>query len=399
MHGLVAVVHVDAQTTASAVATVALDADTASARAVVVGRRDATARVVVTRTVRRSLAVRRARAAATRVASLAADRTAAAAANSAAQRAARLALFQRHPSPTATTVAPAPTSPAASPSGSLSTSPTPTTTPVASDTRAPTSAAPTPSTTPATPTPTAPTPTATPPTPTLDTTPSGVPTADLAGWKLAFAEDFTRPAALGSFLSTYASTWTAYSAGWYDTSRNGRYDPAKTLSVSNGNLDIYLHTVNGVHYVSAPEPKLPVMTYGRYSIRFQADQIAGYKTAWLLWPDDDAWPEHGEIDFPEGNLDQNISAFAHWASATGGQDAFSTTRTYATWHTATTEWAPGRITFILDGVVLGTSTRLVPSAPMHWVIQSETQLSGGAPADTAAGHVRIDWAAAWTYAS
>ena len=225
-----------------------------------------------------------------------------------------------------------------------------------------------------------------------------MPTGDLPGWKLAFADDFARNAALGSFLSTYSSTWSAYPAGWYDTSRNGRYDPARTLSVSNGNLDIWLHTVNGVHYVSAPEPKLATMTYGRYSIRFQSDSIPGYKTAWLLWPDDDVWPAHGEIDFPEGNLDQNISAFAHWASSGGGQDAFSTSATYAAWHTATTEWAPGRITFILDGKVVGTSTRLVPGAPMHWVIQSETQLSGGAPADAAAGHIRVDWAAAWTYA-
>ena len=62
------------------------------------------------------------------------------------------------------------------------------------------------------------------------------------------------------------------------------------------------------------------------------------------------------------------------------------------------EWTPGSLVFILDGTVIGTSTTHVPSAPMHWVLQTETQLSGGAPADSAAGHVQIDWVTAYTYA-
>ena len=32
---------------------------------------------------------------------------------------------------------------------------------------------------------------------------------------------------------------------------------------------------------------------------------------------------------------------------------------------------------------------------MHWVLQTETQLSGGAPSDSAAGHVYIDWVTAY----
>jgi hypothetical protein len=239
--------------------------------------------------------------------------------------------------------------------------------------------------------------TATPIAPVAPVNPNAMPVGNLPGWTQVFADDFTKPAALGSFLTTYGSTWGAYPSPWPDTSGNGRYDPAKTLSAAGGLLDIYLHSENGIHYVAAPEPKLPTMTYGRYSIRFQADAAPAYKTAWLLWPDDGIWPAHGEIDFPEGNLDQNISGFAHWASTSGGQDAFPTSATYATWHTATTEWTPGKIVFILDGKVIGTSTKLVPSAPMHWVIQTETQLSGGAPANTTSGHVRIDWATAYRY--
>jgi hypothetical protein len=261
---------------------------------------------------------------------------------------------------------------------------------------APTPSDPAPSTSGATPDPTGPLPPPVPPsTPAPD--PNGLPVGNLPGWTQVFADDFTRDAPLGSFLTTYAADWSAYPSPWKDTSGNGVYDPARTLSVHDSALDIYVHTENGVHYVSAPTPRLPTMTYGRYSVRFRADAVAGYKTAWLLWPDDNQWPVHGEIDFPEGNLDRTISAFAHWANPTGGQDAYPTTTTYADWHTATTEWTPTGITFYLDGVVIGHSTTLVPSRPMHWVLQTETQLAGGPPSDFAAGHVLVDWVTAYTY--
>jgi hypothetical protein len=224
-----------------------------------------------------------------------------------------------------------------------------------------------------------------------------MPTGNLPGWTQVFADDFSRDAALGSFLSTYGSAWSAYPSPWRDTSGNGLYDQARTLSVANSALDIYVHTENGTHLVAAPNPRLPAMTYGRYSVRFRADSVPGYKTAWLLWPDDNVWPAHGEIDFPEGNLDERISAFAHHANPVGGQDAFPTSATYADWHTATIEWTPGKLSFFLDGHLIGTSTTNVPSMPMHWVLQTETQLSGGAPAASAAGHVQVDWVTAYTY--
>jgi hypothetical protein len=239
-----------------------------------------------------------------------------------------------------------------------------------------------------------------------------MPVGNLPGWTQVFAEDFTTDAALGSFTNTssdsttlsapsaYASKWTSYPNNWKDTSKNGTYDAAKTLSVSNGNLDIFLHSENGVHFVAAPMPVLPVMTYGRYSVRFQADAVPGYKTAWLLWPDSEIWPADGEIDFPEGDLSgtDSIHGFMHFASASGGQDAFDSGAKYSGWHVATIDWTPGKVVYYLDGKVIGTSTTMVPSRPMHWVLQTESQLSGGAPADSSAGHVRIDWVTAYTYA-
>jgi hypothetical protein len=233
------------------------------------------------------------------------------------------------------------------------------------------------------------------------TNPSGeaMPAQDLPGFKLIFSDDFVTDAPLGSFPgAAYGSGWTAYPDGWHDTSGNGQYSPGHTLSVQAGVLLIDVHTENGVHYVSAPEPMSGNgQVYGRYSVRFRATTTTSdYKTAWLLWPDSDKWPDDGEIDFPEGNLDGTIGAYAHHATPSGGQDAFDTSGVkYDGWHTATTEWSPGNVTFILDGQTLGVSTTLVPSKSMHYVMQTETNLDGIVPSDTSAGKIELDWVVIW----
>jgi hypothetical protein len=249
-----------------------------------------------------------------------------------------------------------------------------------------------------------------------------MPVGDLPGWKQIFTDDFATDVPVGGFSGCNSSTrtctglpvvvmakWWAYPDGWPDTSHNGTYTPSQTISISGGIMNLNLHTVNGTHMASAPVPKLPGATgseggqlYGRYAIRFRADSISGYKTAWLLWPDSETWPRDGEIDFPEGNLNNTINAFMHWQGGTSGssQDAYSPIPpvTYTSWHTAVTEWTPTSLTFYLDGQVVGRSTSHIPNTPMHWVIQTETALDGTIPSSTAASNVQIDWATAWSYA-
>jgi beta-glucanase (GH16 family) len=129
--------------------------------------------------------------------------------------------------------------------------------------------------------------------------------------------------------------------------------------------------------------------YGRYVIRFRADALRGYKIAWLLWPDSETWPRDGEI-----------SAFLHrqGATANNDQDAFfSGVAVSGDWHTAVIEWTPEAVQFILDQRLLGTSTNRIPNTPMHWVIQTETNLDGFQPDDSVAGHLQVDWVAVYTY--
>lgn len=236
--------------------------------------------------------------------------------------------------------------------------------------------------------------------------PSGqaMPVGDVGRFTQIFKDDFTRNVALGSFGKANATSWGAYDDGWKDTSKNGTYSPSKVLSVKGGVLDMNIHTENGVHMVSAPVAKIngagrpEGQLYGRYVARFRSDNLPGYKIAWLLWPDTDNWDD-GEIDFPEANLDGRIEGFMHHKGAPREQDAYSTEVSTRGWHTAVLEWTPEYVRFELDGKQVGKSTdrKLIPSKPMHWVLQTETALSGPAPAAKVAGHVQVDWVSVYKY--
>jgi beta-glucanase (GH16 family) len=133
-------------------------------------------------------------------------------------------------------------------------------------------------------------------------------------------------------------------------------------------------------------------------MRFRADPLPGYKTAWLLWPTSDTWPRDGEIDFPEGDLNSTICGFMHHMNGTSGsdQDGACSGSTYSGWHTAVLEWTPLACRFILDGKVLMAPTSMIPSTPMRWVLQTETALGSVVPSDSTAGHVQVDWVAAYS---
>lgn len=227
---------------------------------------------------------------------------------------------------------------------------------------------------------------------------SSMPVGDLPGWRQVFADDFDQDVPLGSFPgSAYRSRWIGYE-GLPDTSGAGRYSNDRVVSVSDGIMDMYLRTEDGVPLVAAPSPlvdgKWGGQTYGRYSVRFRADAVEGYKTAWLLWPDSDKWA-HGEVDFPEGPLDGSMYA-ANLCVGQPGTFCYKSgdLATFTEWHVATIEWTPRAVTFYLDGREVGSSDS-VPRGPMHWVLQTETD--HGRPPASSAGHVQVDWVTIYTY--
>ena len=298
--------------------------------------------------------------------------------------------------------------------GTPATSPSPTATPTASAsaTAVPTTAPPT--APPAAPTPA---PTAAQNSGQQPETASGdsgatMPVGNLPGWQQVFTEDFKTPAALGSFPgSGYDSRWFCYS-GYGDTSNHGVYSPDKVLSVNGGILDWFVHTEGGAHRVAAAVARVPStgwgQTYGRYSFRFRADTLPGYKLVPILWPDSDNWGE-GEVDFPEvsqlvSNERMYANLYQRGDTSTGkpGPGTRFTSGLPANdsgWHTATIEWSPGSITYYLDGARLGTHSTGVPNTSFHLVFQVETILNGAAPADSVAGHVQLDWVTMYSRAS
>jgi beta-glucanase (GH16 family) len=216
---------------------------------------------------------------------------------------------------------------------------------------------------------------------------------DPGEWVAVYHEDFQTDSPAGQFPGTgYPSRFTVYPDGWSDTSGRGRYAPSKVLSVANGTLRWDMHTENGVPLGAAVVPTLPTygQTYGRYSVRFRADPVPGFGLAFLLWPDSEKWPRDGEIDFPEGELNGEITAAAHHAVEAGTVDRFRAAATFADWHIATTEWRPGEVTFLLDGNVIGRSTTSVPARSMHWVLQTGSD-GTALPDPSARARIEVDW--------
>jgi hypothetical protein len=247
-----------------------------------------------------------------------------------------------------------------------------------------------------------------------------LPVGDLSGWKQVFTDDFVSNVSLGGFSgcdtqshscsglpADVRAKWFAYPDGWKDSAGTGTYMPSRVMSIQNGLMNLYLHSENGSRLISAPVPIIPGavgseggLLYGRYAIRFRADLMVGYKTAFMLWPDSEVWPRDGEINFPEGDLAgtpwSTMYAFVHHQGATSSsdQDWYGSGVPYGDWHTAVIEWLPSRVSFILDGRTIGTSTSRLPNTPMHWVLQTPTTESILASLSTA-GNVQIDWVAVW----
>ncbi|WP_133767547.1 glycoside hydrolase family 16 protein [Amnibacterium kyonggiense] len=229
------------------------------------------------------------------------------------------------------------------------------------------------------------------------------------GWKPLIQEGFDRPAALGAFADVYPA-WSWYD-GMTETSREtarprsqvGVWRSATTTSVRNGMLDCHLWTKGRQPQVCAitPTPDGSIwhgQLYGRYSVRFKADRVPGYKIAWLLWPDSDDWTR-GEVDFPEASLDSTITGSTHRNDGDPSDFAyyFDTAQPLGGWHTATIDWEPGRLTFVLDGESWTTTAKAgLPTVPMRWTLQAETDIQDAAPDPAAEGDILIDWVAAWS---
>lgn len=252
--------------------------------------------------------------------------------------------------------------------------------------------------------------------PTATTDPSGaaMPVGDLPadsqgpnGWHQVFADNFPASAS-GTATSTGAlpdGKWKGYPDGWTITnSTNGVYKPSKTVSVANGVLTFNLHTEGSSAYAAVEYPNLAgSQTYGRYDVRYRYEpgsNLAGYKSVWMTWPDDDTWGE-GEDDFaeyPNAANRTNVQANLHHACATTPcvQEQGTYNLDPTQWHTATEIWSPGNVSAYVDGHLIKTSTTAVPSTPMHLLLQTEASNYGPQADPATVVKIDVDWATVYT---
>jgi hypothetical protein len=219
-------------------------------------------------------------------------------------------------------------------------------------------------------------------------------------WSQSYAEDFNTAAPLGKVLRTYPEM-QAYD-GFADTSGQGLYAPNKVLSVSNSNLDFFLHSENGRPLVASVMPDgYKPHTTGRISIRYKTDDIYGYKFVGMFWPSSDNWND-GEIDWPEADLGSKPRpASAIPGSMSGGNMQFRPSfETFAAtdqseYHIATTEWDKDAVRYYWDGKLVAAVTDAVPKKAMRVTLQAETFLGQGTVPKNTSGHLDIDWISIW----
>jgi len=216
----------------------------------------------------------------------------------------------------------------------------------------------------------------------------------------SYAEDFNTPANYGEVQWKYPQIAT-YN-GERDTSGQGIYAPDKVLSVSNGNLDFWLHSENGQPLVATVMPDgYEGITTGRVSMRYKTTKTVGYKFVGMLWPVSDIWGE-GEIDWPEGDLGSTVrpASAVPWSNLSGAMKFLPEQQMFAPqdqseYHVVTTEWDYDHVSFYQDGQLVASTTTAVPWTPMRATLQAETYINQGAVPTSSDGHVDVDWISIW----
>jgi beta-glucanase (GH16 family) len=229
--------------------------------------------------------------------------------------------------------------------------------------------------------------------------PVRMPTHDLPGWRIVFADDFRN--------GFDASRWGAYS-GQPGGDPGGWWDPSHVVA-SGGvlRLETYRDPAFGGRWVSGGVSSSYALkqTYGKYLVRFRVDGGVGVAAIVLLWPVADHWPP--EIDFAENGGETSardeMSATLHY----GADDSIIQRTVHADftrWHTVGVEWTPGRLVYTLDGHPWSTvRSEHVPAEPMELDLQTQAGTCGNpyapCPDSTTPPHVDmlVDWVVAYAY--
>jgi len=190
---------------------------------------------------------------------------------------------------------------------------------------------------------------------------------DLTGWAIIpeGSDDF-----LGGALDT--QKWWVYDDG---KTAGGKVN-ASQLGVGDGLLTISGQGAGKPGAVSGGLQTAFATTYGRWTVRFREDAGAGYGAGVLLWPADEVWPEHGELDIaeiPKGDRQQVFTAI-HYGARNRVVGAAKVKGDFTQFHTFTLEWTEHGIKEWLDGKVIldvKAPKEAIPSWPMRFAMQQD----------------------------
>ena len=239
--------------------------------------------------------------------------------------------------------------------------------------------------------------------------PSGIkmPNDVPSGWKVAIAEEFDLDVPnKAEFDSKYAARRILrYPDNYPDTRRKmGRTDGGyytADITVAGSVLTSQMKVVNGVAQCMSLVPKAtddgkwgdsPGLIWEECSRFTYSD---GFKSAHLSWPKSNDSTPDGEIDFPEFDVTDTVSAFLHHQGATVNTDQkhFGTGTRPNDWHWYRTVWKMGQyVEFSIDGQLIAPRyTTRIPSTPMHLSLQNETWLRSDPVPPNATGLIETDW--------
>ena len=216
---------------------------------------------------------------------------------------------------------------------------------------------------------------------------AGAPVGNVGKFKQRVIENFTTAAAAkGKFQKTYAKNWQPYPDG-----TGGMYFSGTQISGHDGVMDVLLDGKKGAAGTFGTAQEAWTHVGGKFTVRARATGGDGNGAAFMLWPNSNRWAD-GEIDYPEANFEQSPMVFQH--SMTPGQEVNATSHwtgvSWRTWHTYSIEWIPKKsVTYLLDGKVIKTITKGVPTTGHRYMFQVGNW--------GAKGHLYIDWFTTYDY--
>lgn len=222
-------------------------------------------------------------------------------------------------------------------------------------------------------------------------TSTAMPVGDVGKFKQRYAQDF-RTAAKAAKMTKGSFAW-AYQRAWqpYPDGMSGMYYSGTQISAHGGVMDVALSGTKGAAGTFGTPDGAWSHVGGKFSVRARADGGVGNGAAFMLWPTSNVWSD-GEIDYPEGNFEDHPTAFHHSMQPGSEWNAtvMATGASWRAWHTYSIEWIPGKsVTYLLDGRVMRTVTKDVPTTAHRYMFQVG---NWGAP-----GHLYIDWVTSYEY--